>query len=83
MPEKLKIEEYFTAAKRRMCGHGGMNGESLVVTLAATRDILDFVEKRAKEWGVSLPFDFHAFRESLNDPAKVQAIIEEGEKAGA
>lgn len=83
MPEKLKIEEYFTAAKKRMCGHGGMDGESLAVTLSATRDILDFTERRAKEWGVSLSLDFHAFRESLNDPEKVQAILQEGERAGA
>lgn len=83
MPEKLKIEEYFTAAKKRMLGHGGMNGESLTVTLSATRDILDFAEKRAQEWGVSLSPDFHVFRKSLNDPEKVQAIIEEGEKTGA
>lgn len=83
MPEKKKIEEYFTAAKKRMCGHGGMDDELLVVTLAATRDILDFAEKRAQEWGVSLSHDFHAFRESLNDPEKVQIIIEEGEKGGA
>lgn len=83
MPEKQKIEEYLSAAKKRMCGHGGMDGESLAVRLAATRDILDFTEKRAKEWGVLLSLDFHAFWESLNDPEKVQAVIEEGEKAGA
>lgn len=71
-----KIKRYLSIAQKRL--HSRMKGESLSVTQSAALDILAFAEREAKRLGVSLPPDFHSFRENLQDLGKVQALIKKG-----
>lgn len=77
MPHE-RVKQYFVAAQTRL--HNKMKGELPVVTQSAALGILDFAEQEAQQFGVSLPPGFHAFREDLQDPEKIQAIIEKGER---